>query len=133
MLFYIVTQQDLNLNSDVKIQRHPTFHTDVSDSNQSTECRQQNISIAVNYSTLWSRKSNSCSGGYLTLLCRIGIVFLTRVVAVIRHFPVRSLMSKNQIQVGYPTHKSRISDGPYIYIFYKVYMILNFMVPYFQQ
>ena len=105
--------QDLNPKTDDRIRRHPTFRTDVSDSNQSTECQPQNISSAVDYPTLGSRNSDSCSGSYPTLLCRIGVGFPTCVVAVIRHFPVGYSMSMNQTQVRYPTHKIRISDGWY--------------------
>ena len=54
-----------------EIRRHPTFHTDVSDNNQSTECRQQDIYSVVDYPTLWSQNSDSCSGGYPTLPCQI--------------------------------------------------------------
>ena len=44
----------LNPKYDDRIRHHPTFRTDVSDNNQSTECRQQNIYSFVDYPTLCS-------------------------------------------------------------------------------
>ena len=62
----------------------------------STECRQQNISISVDYLTLECWDFDSCSGGYPTLPFWIGVKFPTRVVAVIRHFPIGSSTYMNQ-------------------------------------
>ena len=73
----------LNPKSNDKIQRHLTFHMDVSDSNQSTECRQQNISSDIDYPTHWSWNSDTCSGGYPTHPCWIGVGCPTPIVAVI--------------------------------------------------
>ena len=78
-----------------EIRRHSTFRTDVSDNNQSTECRQQNISSDVDYPTHWSQNFDAYSGGYPTHLCLIGIRCSTPLVAVIRHLNVGSSMSVN--------------------------------------